>query len=128
VDEKVRRMNNAIPVATKTLFDRVKVEKFWWDGVQVNIPFHCVYAVIPDPVADHYTTINKLKVPILSLEGYNIPIWDPMHKEIKNMPKYAVVLIHQDGNKFGLYAYPADCRDEPYNISYDEWFARQKTS
>ncbi|WP_371195403.1 hypothetical protein [Glaciecola sp. SC05] len=121
-------MSSAIPVSTKTLFDRIRVEKFWWDGVQVNIPFHCVYAVIPNPVADHHAQINGLSVPILNLGNYQIPIWDPMHKELTSMPKFAVVLTHQDDDKFGLYAYPADCMDEPYTISYDEWFARQKTS
>jgi hypothetical protein len=121
-------MENILPASIKALFDHVTVEKFWWDGVQVNIPFHCVYAVIPNPVADHYTQINGLKVPILKLGAYQVPVWDPMHKELKTMPKFAVVLTHQEGDKFGLYAYPADCMDESYSISYDEWFARQKIS
>jgi hypothetical protein len=121
-------MNNVIPFATRTLFDHIQVEKFWWDGVQVNIPFHCVYAVIPNPVADHYKKINGLSVPILSLGNYQVPVWDPMHKELKIMPKFAVVLTHQEGNKFGLYAYPADCMDESYRLTYDEWFSRQKIS
>lgn len=121
-------MKNAIPASTRVLFNHVKIEKFWWDGVQVNIPFHCVYAVIPNPVADHHSQINGFTVPILALGNYHIPIWDPMHKELKNMPKFAVVLTHQQGDKFALYAYPADCMDESYCISYDEWFARQKIS
>jgi hypothetical protein len=121
-------MKNAIPTSTRALFNEVQVEKFWWDGVQVNIPFHCVYAVIPNPVADHHSQINGFNVPILALGNYHIPIWDPMHKEIKSMPKFAVVLSHQQDDKFGLYAYPADCIDESYSISYDEWFARQKIS
>ncbi|WP_395341446.1 hypothetical protein PN836_019260 [Ningiella sp. W23] len=121
-------MNSCIPHDTKALFNQVKVEKFWWDGVQVNIPFHCIYAVIPNPVADHHSKINGFDVPVLVLGDYHVPIWDPMHKELKGMPKYAVVLTHQEGDKFGLYAYPADCMDESYCITYDEWFARQKTN
>jgi hypothetical protein len=51
-----------------------------------------------------------------------------MHNEVKQMPKYAVILTHQEDEKFGLYAYPADCLDESFYLSYDEWFARQQTS
>lgn len=121
-------MNTAIPESVSSLFNKVKVERFWWDGVQVNIPFHCIYATIPNPVPNHYTEINGINVPILTLGGYNVPIWDPMHNELKQIPKYAIILSHQEGEKFGLYAYPADCQDESYFLSYDEWFARQKAA
>ena len=58
-------MNTALPKTVSNLIEKIKVERFWWDGVQVNIPFHCIYAVIPNPVPNHYTTINGIKVPIL---------------------------------------------------------------
>lgn len=119
-------MNVAIPKEVSNLFDKIKVERFWWDGVQVNIPFHCIYAIIPNPVASHYTEINGIDVPILALGNYHIPIWDPTHKELKQMPQFAIVLTHQEDEKFGLYAYPADCMDESYLLDYDDWFERQK--
>ncbi|MFC3121224.1 hypothetical protein [Agaribacter flavus] len=119
-------MDLLLPESVRSLFEKIKVNRFWWDGVQVNIPMHCVYAVIPNPVADHYTDISGFNVPILVLGNYNVPIWDPMHKKIEKMPKYAIVLIHQEGQKFGLYAYPSDCLDESFELSYDEWFKRQK--
>ncbi len=121
-------MNTAIPKAVSNLFEKIKVERFWWDGVQVNIPFHCIYATIPNPVPHHYTEINGINVPILKLGDYHVPIWDPMHNELKQIPKVAVILTHQEGDRFGLYAYPADCQDESYLLSYDDWFARQKMS
>ncbi len=121
-------MNIAIPKEVKNLFNKVKVERFWWDGVQVNIPFHCIYAILKNPVPDNYTEINGINVPILKLGKYQVPIWDPMHNELKQVPKYAVILTHQEGNRFGLYAYPADCMDESFLITYDDWFARQKES
>jgi hypothetical protein len=49
-----------------------------------------------------------------------------MQNELKQIPKFAIVLTHQEDEKFGLYAYPADCQDESYLLSYDDWFARQK--
>jgi hypothetical protein len=119
-------MSKVIPKEVSGLFEKVRIERFWWDGVQVNIPFHCIYAVIPNPIPNHYTEINGLNVPILKLGSYHVPIWDPMHNELKQVPKMAVVLTHQEGEKFGLYAYPADCQDESYSLSYDDWFARQK--
>jgi hypothetical protein len=67
-------------------------------------------------------------VPILKLGDYHVPIWDPMHNELKQVPKLAVILTHQEEEKFGLYAYPADCQDESYSLAYDDWFARQKMS
>lgn len=121
-------MNRAIPKTVSNLFNKIRVERFWWDGVQVNIPFHCIYAVIPNPVPSHYSTINGISVPILKLSNYQVPIWDPMHSELNQLPKMAVVLTHQEGERFGLYAYPADCQDEGFMLTYDEWFARQNTS
>ncbi|MGK0373510.1 MAG: hypothetical protein ACJAW1_003785, partial [Glaciecola sp.] len=53
-------MNTVIPKEVSNLFEKVKVERFWWDGVQVNIPFHCIYATIPNPVPNHYTEINGI--------------------------------------------------------------------
>lgn len=119
-------MNTALPETVSNLFAKVKVERFWWDGVQVNIPFHCIYATIPNPVPSHYTVINGINVPILKLGKYHVPIWDPMHNELTQLPKLAVVLTHQESEKFGLYAYPADFHDETYLLNYDEWFNRQK--
>jgi len=119
-------MNVVLPKKISNLFDKVKVERFWWDGVQVNIPFHCIYAIIPNPIPDHYTEINGLNVPVLRLGDYHEPIWDPMHNEIKHLPKIAVILTHHEGEKFGLYAHPADCQDESFSLSYDDWFIRQR--
>lgn len=118
-------MNAVIPKDVSRLFRKIKVERFWWDGVQVNVPFHCIYAIIPNPVPDRTVVINQQNVPVMDLGDYQVPIWDPMHKNIIENPKYAIVLIHQDGDRFGLYAYPADCLDESVYISYEEWFLRQ---
>lgn len=117
-------MSLAVPETVSSLLNKIKVERFWWDGVQVNVPFHCIYAIIPDPVPDRYVLINGSNVPVMNLGNYQVPIWDPMHKKIQEAPKYAIVLIHQEQEKFGLYAYPADCLDEPIFISYEEWFSR----
>ncbi|MGQ8366614.1 hypothetical protein [Glaciecola sp. 1036] len=121
-------MTTKLPQSIKVLFDQVRVTRFWWDGVQINIPMHTVYAVIPNPVSAYRTKISGVEVPVMSLGGYNVPVWDPMHKGLTKMPKFAVVIIHQENEKFGLYAYPADCMDESFTVSYDEWFERQKTS
>ena len=118
-------MNTALPESITKIADKLMVSRFWWDGLQVNIPKHCVYAIIPNPVSDYYSNISGIDVPVLKMGKYHIPIWDPMQKKLAKMPKYAVVLTHQDGNRFGLYAYPADCIDEEFDIPYDEWFERQ---
>ena len=119
-------MKKSIPKKVERLFNSVQVKRFWWDGVQVNVPMHTVYAIIPNPVEDYYSNICGMSVPILALDNYRIPIWDPMHKLINKMPKFAIVLIHQESNRFGLYAYPADCLDEDIEVSYEDWFERQQ--
>ena len=119
-------MKTVLPKCLTDCIDSLMVNRFWWDGVQVNIPMHSVYAIIPDPVASYYTEISGKRVPVMELGKYRIPVWDPMHKDITTMPKYAMIIIHQETEKFGLYAYPADCLDESFSLSYDEWFERQK--
>ena len=42
-------MATAIPTDVETLIENIRIEQFWWDGVQIKIPFHCVYACIPNP-------------------------------------------------------------------------------
>lgn len=118
-------MPSAIPVTIETLVDNIVVEQFWWDGIQVKVPFHCVYAKIPNPVADQWRDINGVSVPILCVENYQIPLCDPLHKHIIKMPNFAVIVSHHQGDKFGLYAYPADHIDEPIVMSYPDWFAQQ---
>ncbi len=119
-------MSHEVPESVKRLYDNVRISRFWWDGVQINIPMHSVYATIPNPVADYYTTIYGYSVPILKLGKYRVPIWDPMRNTISKMPKFAIILIHQETDKFGLYAYPADCIDDTFDLTYSEWFERQQ--
>lgn len=118
-------MATVIPSEVESLFDNIVVEQFWWDGVQVKIPFHCIYAKVPNPVADEWKEINGVQVPIIKTDKYHIPLWDPLNKEISKMPKYAIVILHHQGNEFGLYAYPADHIDEPIVMSYKAWMSHQ---
>ncbi|GBL06028.1 hypothetical protein [Glaciecola sp. KUL10] len=119
-------MATTIPTEIETLFDNIVIEQFWWDGVLVKMPFHCIYAKVPNPVADDWKEINGVKVPIIKMEKYHIPLWDPLHKRVFKMPKYAIVISHHKGNDFGLYAYPADHIDEPVVMSYQQWKRDQK--
>jgi hypothetical protein len=120
-------MATAIPTDVETLIENIRIEQFWWDGVQIKIPFHCVYACIPNPVADEWKLINGAKVPLIRVDKYLIPLWDPFHQNMSEMPKMAVVISHHKGNQFGLFAYPADHIDEHIMLSYDEWFETQSS-
>jgi hypothetical protein len=90
-------MATAIPTDVETLIENIRIEQFWWDGVQIKIPFHCVYACIPNPVADEWKRIKGVSVPLIRVD------------------------------KFGLFAYPADHMDEHIILSYDEWFETQSS-
>jgi len=120
-------MATAIPTDVETLIENIRIEQFWWDGVQIKIPFHCVYACIPNPVADEWKRIKGVSVPLIHVDKYLIPLWDPFHQNMSDMPKLAVVISHHKGNQFGLFAYPADHMDEHIILSYDEWFETQSS-
>ncbi|MBF7075008.1 hypothetical protein ISG33_16525 [Glaciecola sp. MH2013] len=120
-------MTTALPTIVETLIENIKIEQFWWDGVQIKMPFHCIYACIPNPVADDWKVINGVKVPLIKVDRYHIPLWDPFHQDIHNMPKHAIVISHHKGNQFGLFAYPADHIDEPFMMSWSDWLETQSS-
>lgn len=81
---------------------------FLWRGQEWRVPFYQVYAQLKHPVAESSMHYKHQRVPVLKLGRYDIPLFDPCHHSIDAMPDYAVVLSHVEGNRFGLYAYPAD--------------------
>ncbi len=66
-------------------------------------------------------------MPLIRVDKYLIPLWDPFHQNMSDMPKLAIVISHHKGNQFGLFAYPADHMDEHIILSYDEWFETQSS-
>lgn len=110
-----------LPQSLRLLTTHVQVVQFWWDGISVQLPKHEVYAIIPNPVPEKWVEHNNKQHPSMTLDKYQVPIYDPLHDKLTEMPKFAVVVSHHDGDRFGLYAYPADHIDDPIAIPYPEW-------
>ncbi|MCP3429349.1 hypothetical protein [Opacimonas viscosa] len=107
--------------------DKIDIRPFSWNGLPLHVPVYSVYAIIPDPVADHFVYHGDILVPIMKFGKYSIPLIDPSKEGIKHMPKFAVVISYSRDNAFGLFAYPADNIEETYQITYADWDISQGT-
>lgn len=101
--------------------DKIDIKPFSWNGLPLHVPVYSIYAIIPDPVADHYAYHGEQLIPVMKLDKYSVPLIDPSKEGIKHMPNYAVLISHIRDNAFGLFAYPADNIEDTYQISYVDW-------
>jgi hypothetical protein len=90
------------------LMERIDVLEYVWMGVPFNVPLFEVYAQIPNPVADKIVKFQQQNLPILKLDKYDVPLFEPLGMELESMPKYAIVLADYQGKHFRLLARPAD--------------------
>ena len=79
-----------------------------WQGVPVQIPKFAVYAIIANPIFDEIVCQNGRQIGMLHFSRYKIPVLDPFRGDINCHPNFALIISHSRGNRFGLYAYPAD--------------------
>jgi hypothetical protein len=95
----------------KTMTDiteHIDVLNYVWMGVPFNVPLFEVYAQIPNPVASRIVKYEQQNLHILSLDKYDVPLFEPLGIELDTMPKFAIVLADYQGAHFRLIARPAD--------------------
>lgn len=101
-----------LPNSISSLVDQLQVVQLVWQGIPLQLPKFAVYSVIKDPVFDSVFYRNGRKMALLKLERYEVPVIDPFRGDIDQAPAYLVIISHSKGNRFGLYAYPADHVEE----------------
>lgn len=97
-----------LPEVIAPLVDSLQLVEFEWRGRCVQVPRFAVYAIIPQPVFERYYYRHGKPVGIIQIDPYAIPILDPFPGASYQPPQYAVIISHSQGNKFGLFGYPAD--------------------
>ena len=108
-----------LPDSIHPLIDRLQLVELVWFGVPIQIPKFSVYAVIPDPVLDEVIVRKGRAVGLIKQGRYTIPLLDPFQGDIKEAPKYAVVVSLIRENHFGLFAYPAEHVEQDVDIPAD---------
>ncbi|RDV24034.1 hypothetical protein DXV75_15830 [Alteromonas aestuariivivens] len=83
------------------------LQPFVWQDIEWRVPYYQVYAKLENPVSDRVIYYKQQKIAVLELGRYEVPLFDPCHGGIVEMPAHAVVLSICKGNRFGLFAYPA---------------------
>jgi hypothetical protein len=74
----------------------------------VQIPRFAVYAIIEKPLFDEVVFRNGRQIGFLHFARYKVPVLDPFRGDMDFHPNFALIISHTRGNRFGLYAYPAD--------------------
>lgn len=100
--------NLDLPDSISELVDHLHVVQLIWQGIPIQLPKFAVYAVVDDPVFDHYFYRNGRKMAMVHFGRYSIPVIDPFRGDIDSPPAHIVIISHCRANRFGLYAYPAD--------------------
>lgn len=90
------------------LAERIDVLEYVWMGVPFNVPLFEVYAQIPNPIADKIVKFQQQNLPILKLDKYDVPLFEPLGMDFDQMPNFAIVLADYQGEHFRLLARPAD--------------------
>ncbi len=102
-----------LPMCIERYANRLVLQPFLWMGREWRVPYYQVYARLSSPVAEDVVDYRSQKVAILRLGKYDVPLFDPCHQDMDVLPSHAVVLSHCEGNRFGLFAYPADTILQP---------------
>ncbi len=97
-----------LPDSISNLVDHLQIVQLTWQSIPIQLPKFAVYSIINRPVFDEYFYRNGRKMALLKLGRYQIPVIDPFRGDIHHSPENVVVICHAKGNRFGLYAYPAD--------------------
>jgi hypothetical protein len=97
-----------LPRSISSLAEELQIIQMVWQGVPVQIPKFAVYALIEKPVFDKIVYQSGRKIGLLHFGRYKIPVLDPFRADIDSHPNFALIISHSRGNRFGLYAYPAD--------------------
>ncbi|MEO9944284.1 hypothetical protein [Paraglaciecola sp.] len=97
-----------LPKSISSLAETLKIVQMTWQGVTVQVPKFAVYATIDNPVFDGAVYRQGRRIALMKCGRYQIPILDPFRGDIKNSARYALIISHSRGNRFGLYGYPAD--------------------
>ena len=86
----------------------IAVLDYVWMGVPFRVPCFEVYAQIPDPIPDKYCKISQQMLPILTIDQYDVPLFDPLGLGVEEMPAYAIVLADFCETHYRMVARPAD--------------------
>ncbi|MCU7553731.1 hypothetical protein OCL06_03855 [Alteromonas sp. ASW11-19] len=116
-----------LPDCLKPYTQRLVIQPFLWRERQWRVPFYQVYARLSAPVAADFLTYRSKKVAILHLGKYHVPLFDPCRQGIDVLPAHAVVLSHCKGNRFGLYAFPADTVLAPLFLPLGTQYLRRQS-
>ena len=97
-----------LPKSISSLAEELQIVQMYWQGVTVQIPKFAVYSLIENPLFDQIIFRNGRQIGLLHFGRYKVPVIDPFRADIDFHPNFAVIISHSQGNRFGLYGYPAD--------------------
>lgn len=97
-----------LPKSISSLAEELQIIEMVWQGVPVQIPRFAVYAIIEKPLFDEVVFRNGRQIGLLNFARYKVPVLDPFRGDMDFHPNFALIISHTRGNRFGLYAYPAD--------------------
>ena len=97
-----------LPDSISNLVDNLNVVQLYWQGIPVQLPKFAVYAIVEAPVLDSFFYRNGRRMGLVKFGRYQVPVIDPFRGNIDCSPANIVIISHSKGNRFGLYAYPAD--------------------
>lgn len=103
--------NVDLPDSISNLVEKLQIVQMSWQGIPIQLPRFAVYSVIDNPVFDRFIFRQGRKLAIVKLGRYQVPVIDPFRGDIITSPNHIVIISHCKGNRFGLYAYPADTVD-----------------
>ena len=106
-----------LPKSISSLAEELQIIQMVWQGVTVQIPKFAVYAIIKKPVFDKIVYRGGKQIGLLHFARYKIPVLDPFRGDIDFHPNFALIISHSRGNRFGLYAYPADHIESDMQLS-----------
>jgi hypothetical protein len=106
-----------LPRSISSLAEELQIVEMVWQGVPVQIPKFAVYAIIEKPIFDDVVFRYGRQIGMLHFARYKIPVLDPFRGNIDFHPSFALIISHSRGDRFGLYAYPADHIESNMQIS-----------
>ncbi|MCC2617874.1 hypothetical protein LJ739_16600 [Aestuariibacter halophilus] len=108
-----------LPDNLQPLVEHLQIAHITWHGVAFQLPRFAIYSVIPNPVCQRYMFRDGKRIGLMKLKRYWVPLVDPLQGTLDEQPAYAVVVSHCKGNRFGLYAYPADYVNQQARLRAD---------
>lgn len=114
-----------LPDSISSLVDHLKIVQLVWQGIPIQLPKFAVYAILDDPVFDSYFYRGGRKMALMHINRYQIPVIDPFRGNIERAPNHVVVISHSKGNRFGVYAYPADLVEDNISIPLEHRSVRR---